>query len=181
MKKLANLIPTTRWVPHDIEQDPGTHSSSGKRPKDSSNIRRDHSQSQSQSQPASSKVRQFLSRPTRPSKPSYGPFLRRRTSTLSIIGDANDEIASRTYAQGQSLFFAALPAELRRMVYELVVGQETLHLVFAKRKFGHFVCEGTEKEGGEEYDCGCKILVGGAKGARVAGRCLGMMAVCRRM
>jgi hypothetical protein len=78
------------------------------------------------------------------------------------------------------MFFARLPLEIRKMVYEYVMGEETVHLTIgAKKRFGHFVCEG---EGDvEEKECGCRVLVGGKEGERLDGACMSLVRVCRRM
>jgi hypothetical protein len=35
-----------------------------------------------------------------------------------------------------------LPLEIRKMIYEFVMGEETVHLTFgSKKRFGNFICE----------------------------------------
>jgi hypothetical protein len=64
------------------------------------------------------------------------------------------------------------------MVYEYVMGEETIHLTMgSKKRFGHFVCE--DEAGGRE--CGCRVLVGGREGERLSSACVRMLRTCRRM
>jgi hypothetical protein len=79
------------------------------------------------------------------------------------------------------MFFARLPIEIRKMVYEFVVGEEVVHLTFgARKRFGHFICEDTFDEGGKE--CGCRVLVGGRGGEKkVDCGGIGMVGSCWRM
>jgi hypothetical protein len=149
---LLGLLPSMRWIPHDIPN------------QDISSKYKDRTTSRN---PFSSK---------HVSAPPYHGSLRARKSAISLNGDA------RTHAQGQSAFFAKLPLEIRRMVYEYVVGVETLHLTLgSKRRYGHFVCEDGEGNGSESKECGCRVLVGGKEGARLDGVCVKMVVVCRRM
>lgn len=72
------------------------------------------------------------------------------------------------------------------MVYEYVMGEETVHLTLStKQKFGHFVCEGRDGgggvEGGDERECDCRVLVGGRESERLSSACARMLRVCRRM
>jgi hypothetical protein len=77
------------------------------------------------------------------------------------------------------MFFARLPLELRKQIYEYVMGEETIHLTLGtKKKFGHFICEDEEKAGRE---CTCRVLVGGRSSDRINSACLNMLRVCRRM
>lgn len=157
MRKLTTLLPSMRWIPHDIEPP-----SSSKKPKDRPK-------------------RSLLSR--KPSEPNHGA-LKRRKSVISLTSVVDEELDARTHVQGQSAFFAVLPLEIRKMVYEYVVGAETVHLLFAKKRFGHFVCRGEgvgDGAGAEEGECGCKVLVGGAQCGRLSGACVRMLVVCRRM
>ncbi|KAF1849454.1 uncharacterized protein K460DRAFT_365334 [Cucurbitaria berberidis CBS 394.84] len=160
--KLRALMPGMRWVPHDIP----SQENPTKKPKSRN--------------PFS----------LRASEPDHGS-LRPRKSTISLTSEPDAEIDTRTHAQGQSIFFARLPIELRRMVYEYVMGEETVHLTLsAKKKFGHFLCDAREEVGlgGEvagsmenERDCWCRVLVGGRKSERLGGACANMLRVCRRM
>ncbi|KAH9866070.1 hypothetical protein J1614_008634, partial [Plenodomus biglobosus] len=140
--------------------------------------------------------------PTSPHKPPPPP----RNQNPALTSEPDADILARTHAQGQSDFFAKLPLELRRMVYEYVVGAETVHLTLgAKRRFGHFICEdrvrmrgggggdGVDEEEGEDRgninknrhsntECSCRVLVGGRKSsAKLNSAALGMLTVCRRM
>jgi hypothetical protein len=90
-------------------------------------------------------------------------------------------------AQEQSMLFSRLPIEVRKMVYEYVMGEEVVHLTLgAKRKFGHFICPGPRSpatsRAKEQSDCECKILVGGvALATKLDPACLRLLKVCRRM
>ncbi|RYN43472.1 hypothetical protein AA0112_g836 [Alternaria arborescens] len=88
-KFLLDRLPGIRWAPHDI---PSTESSSSK--------------------PKSRNPFALKS-----SAPQHGA-VRLRKSTLSLTSEPDVEVDARTHAQGQSIFFARLPIELRRMVYE---------------------------------------------------------------
>jgi hypothetical protein len=108
-------------------------------------------------------------------KRSRNPFssaARERVGGLKADLHAGD---ARALAQGQSMFFARLPAELRKMVYDYVMGSSTVHLTMGSRKrFGHFVCDA-------EDECGCRVLVGGKEGTRLDGGCVALLRTCRRM
>ncbi|KAJ4376162.1 hypothetical protein N0V83_001443 [Neocucurbitaria cava] len=104
--KLRGFLPGMRWVPHDIPS-----------PTDSTTKK--------------SKSRNPFS--LRPSDPYHGE-LRPRKSTISLTSQPDPELDRRTHAQGQSSFFARLPIELRRMVYEYVMGEETVHLTLGTKK-----------------------------------------------
>ena len=158
MKKLSTLLPTMRWIPHDIEPPPRSSKTSKDKPK-----------------------RSLLSRKPNEPKPNHGA-LKRRKSVVSQTSVVDEELDARTHMQSQSAFFSKLPLEIRKMVYEYVVGQETVHLLFAKKRFGHFVCP-AENHGSdpENRECGCKVLVGGAQCERLSGACVRMLGVCRRM
>ncbi|KAF1835579.1 hypothetical protein BDW02DRAFT_547914 [Decorospora gaudefroyi] len=163
--KLSRLIPNMRWVPHDI---PSAEPSSSK-PKSRNPFSLKSSSSSSPSAP-----------PTHPIVP------RARKPTLKPTPHNIDaELDTRTHAQAQSPFFAQLPLELRRMVYEYVVGIETIHLTLsAKKRFGHFICESTasaSEDDNEQQECTCRVLVGGRKGVRFANGGVGMVRVCKRM
>lgn len=100
---------------------------------------------------------------------------------LSLSSEVDEELDARTHAQGQSAFFMMLPVEIRKIVYEYVVGEETVHFLFAKKRFGHFICKRGEGEGEGDGECGCKVLVGGSRCERLDGAGLRMLVVCRRM
>ncbi|CAO2651866.1 Nn.00g001490.m01.CDS01 [Neocucurbitaria sp. VM-36] len=153
--KFRGLLPGIRWTPHDI---PSPDASTSKK----------------------SKSRNPFS--LRPSDPYHGE-LRPRKSTISLTSEPDAELDRRTHAQGQSIFFARLPIELRRMVYEYVMGEETVHLTLGtKKKFGHFICEARDgKVEGGERECGCRVLVGGRESERLSSACARMLRVCRRM
>lgn len=151
MRKLNTLLPTKRGVPHDNE------------PRTSGNTEKD-------------KPRKFILGRRSSSEPYHGA-LRRKSSAISLVGDVNKELDGKTHAQHQSPFFAQLPIEIRKIVYEYVVGQETIHLLFAKKRFGHFICP----EGEDEEECDCKVLVGGAHVQHLSNACVRMLVICRRM
>ena len=83
------------------------------------------------------------------------------------------------------MFFAMLPIELRRQVYEYVMGEETIHLTLGtKKKFGHFICEDSvhgEDAPPQDRECSCRVLVGGRESERLSGACVRLLRVCRRM
>jgi hypothetical protein len=71
-------------------------------------------------------------------------------------------------------------------VYEFVVGGEVVHLTFgARKRFGHFVCEGSGEAGKNRdevgRECGCRVLVGGRGGGKRVDGCIGMVGSCWRM
>jgi hypothetical protein len=77
------------------------------------------------------------------------------------------------------MFFANLPIEIRKIIYEYVMGERTVHLTMgSKKRFGHFVCE--EEEVGQR-ECGCRVLVGGRQGERLESACVSILRTCRRM
>lgn len=96
---------------------------------------------------------------------------------ISLTDEVDEHLDAKTNAQGQSLFFTKLPLEIRKMVYEYVVGEETVHLLFARKSFSHFVCPVAE----EHEECDCKVLVGGAHCQRLSSACIRMLVACRRM
>lgn len=156
--KLFGRLPGMRWIPHDIP-----------------------SQENTSAKPKSRNPFKTSSDPKLP----HGA-IRPRKSTISLTSEPDPELDARTLPQGQSLFFARLPLELRRMVYEYVMGEETVHLTLStKQKFGHFVCEGRDGgggvEGGDERECDCRVLVGGRESERLSSACARMLRVCRRM
>ncbi|KAF2727209.1 hypothetical protein EJ04DRAFT_479405 [Polyplosphaeria fusca] len=161
--KFLNCLPPIRWVPHDIPQSPLPSSP-----------------------PAPPRKTLFPHRHRKPSHdPSHSSSLlpppHRRKSTLSISSQPDSALDARTHAQHQSSFFARLPLELRRMVYEFVIGESAVvHLTLGSRaRFGHFVCSAGER--GEGGECGCRVLVGGRKGLEMGGWWMGVLGVCRRM
>ncbi|KAF2263000.1 hypothetical protein CC78DRAFT_534406 [Lojkania enalia] len=153
--RLLNCLPSIRWIPHDIpaQSDSSSHATS-------------HSHSLFSSARKGKKGK------------NPQPPLHRRKSALSITSAQDPELDARTDLQAQSRFFSALPYEIRVMVYELVMGCETVHLTLgSKGRFGHFVCpEGEAREG-----CGCRVLVGGGREMRLGGWMVGVLRVCRRM
>jgi hypothetical protein len=73
------------------------------------------------------------------------------------------------------MFFARLPLELRTIVYEYVMGEETVHLTMdSKKRFGHFVCV-------EEGPCVCRVLVDGKEETRLDMGCAAVLRTCKRM
>ncbi|KAH7068096.1 hypothetical protein BKA63DRAFT_536534 [Paraphoma chrysanthemicola] len=148
--KLFGLLPRARWIPHDIpSQEQHAH------------VRKSRNPFSSSSKAASSNA-----------------SLRPRKSTLSLTSEPDPELDARTRLQAQSMFFARLPLEIRKMVYEYVMGEETVHLTMgSKKRFGHFVCEDEEKG----RDCGCRVLVGGKEGERLSSAGVRMLRTCRRM
>lgn len=125
---------------------------------------------------------------------------RQSQRTISITSQPDPIIDARTHAQGQSVFFARLPLELRTLVYEYVMGAETIHLTMAsKKKIGHFLCEeavqasSSSSSGGgvgarAEHDgddvqreCTCRILVSGRDSQHVNPAALKLLRTCRRM
>ncbi|KAF2686814.1 hypothetical protein K458DRAFT_297585 [Lentithecium fluviatile CBS 122367] len=160
---LLALRPSSmRWIPHDID----SSTSSTKKGKDKDKPKR----------------RLLSFKPSSSSKePNHGTP-KRRKSTLSISSTPDEELDARTHMQGQSMLFARVPIEIRKMVYEFIMGRETVHLTLgAKKRFGHFVCPQGEDEH-EVVMCDCKVLVGGAgHSGRLGSACLGVLRVCRRM
>jgi hypothetical protein len=158
--KLFGILPVMRWTPHDIP-----------------------SQENPAAKPKSRNP--FSLRASAPDAGDLAPY----KSTTPLISEPDVEVDARTLAQGQSIFFAMLPIELRKTVYEYVMGNETVHLTLSakKKKFGHFVCEdsigGWEEgvEGVEGRECGCRVLAGGRESEKLGSACLGMLRVCRRM
>lgn len=107
--RLLACLPAIRWVPHDIPSD-GQHR---------------HARSKA-----------FSKKQLKPRVESLKSPIYRRRGTLSITSTRDPELDARTSPQDQSLFFSKLPLELRRMIYELVVGEEVIHLTLAgKGKF----------------------------------------------
>jgi len=157
MKALFTRLPSIRWVPHDIPQP----ESSGKKEKEKSK-------------------RSLLLRKGSSSEPNHGA-LKRKQSVISLTSEVDEELDARTHVQAQSMFFAMLPIEIRKMVYEYVAGSATVHLTLGtKKRFGHFICEETSEEEGS-LGCGCKVMVGGAQSHHLSSACLRMLLVCRRM
>jgi hypothetical protein len=167
MQSLLHVLrpSAVRWIPHDIVQ-PGSESSTHKK------------QSKDKEKP---KRRTLLSF-NKPTEPNHGAP-KRRKSVLSLTDNADEECDARTHMQGESMLFARVPIEIRKMVYEFVVGVETVHLTLGtKKRFGHFVCPAADEVGCERRDCECKVLVGGAgHGGRLSSAGLRMLRVCRRM
>ncbi|KAF2185867.1 hypothetical protein K469DRAFT_575050 [Zopfia rhizophila CBS 207.26] len=153
---LLDCLPSIRWVPSDI-------------PNEGSQRR--------------SRSRGFAKRHMKKgSGTSPTPPIHRRKSTLSITSTPDPELDARTNAQGQSTFFEKLPLELRQMVYELVVGEEVVHLTLgAKGRFGHFLCEEGGLGLGLGWECSCRVLVGGRECRRLDHHLLSFLTTCRRM
>lgn len=149
MRKLSTLLPTMRWVPHDIER-PAPSKKEKERPK-----------------------RPILGRK---GDPNHGT-LKHRKSVISFSSEFDGESDASAHMQIQSAFFAQLPIEIRKIIYEYVVGEEIVHLVFAKKKFGHFLCP-SQNQG---VECTCKVLVGGTQCKQLNGSCVKMLTTCRRM
>ena len=109
---------------------------------------------------------------------------RKSSKSVNSKSKANVEIDTRIHAQQQSTFFARLPIELRRIVYEYVMGEHVVHLTLStKRRYGHFVCDSEEGEEGSEQprQCTCRVLVGGRKGARLDRASTDMLRACKLM
>lgn len=158
--RLLNCLPGIRWVPHDIP----AAENSGRDEKREKSKSRNKGRSKAQD------------------KDERFP-IHRRKSTISITSIPDPELDARTLAQGQSLFFSMLPIEIRKMVYELVMGEECIHLTLgARRRFGHFLCEEDdgEVEGGQ-VECGCRVLVGGKESRKLDRTGIRLLRVCRRM
>jgi hypothetical protein len=157
-KLLFGLVPSMRWIPHDI---PSLEAS--QKPK----------------------IRNPFSLKT--SAPDHG-VMRARKASLWIPEEGDvDGDGECMHAQDQSMFFARLPIELRRMVYQFVVGGESVHLTLStKRRFGHFICDDTplsldQSDELEKKECACRVLVGGRKSARLDCGGVAMVRCCRRM
>lgn len=153
-RKLLGLLPSVRWIPHDIpSQDAPAHKTKYK-----------------SRNPFSSKATTESSQ--------HGP-IKPRKSTISLTSEPDPELDARTHAQEQSMFFAMLPLEIRRMIYEYAMGEETIHLTIgSKKRFGHFICEDSCDVGAE---CSCRVLVGGREGERLSSACMKILRVSRRM
>ena len=184
--KLLNWLPGMRWVPHDIPEASTTarsnsHTSSSK----SSSRNHNHRVRFTLKEKDKTKPQKDGANDHDPRFPSH-----RRKSTISIGSIPDEELDARTNVQAQSLLFAKCPIEVRKMVYEYVMGGETVHLTLgAKRRYGHFLCEESWREGGGEeeeeeedvVDCKCRVLVGGKESRRLDGTGVNLLRVCRRM
>jgi hypothetical protein len=156
--RLLDMLPGVRWTPHDI---PSHESTSKSKMRSRFSLR-------SSSLASSSAL-------------AYRRSVKKRRSTISLTSISDPELDARTLQQGQSMFFARLPIEIRRIVYEYVMGDEMVHLTLStKQRFGHFVCEGSDEESKSE-GCGCKVLVGGKQGTKLNGACTQLVRVCRRL
>jgi hypothetical protein len=159
--KLLNFLPGARWTPSDIP----APDAGGKDKK----VHRTYGLFTS------------ASRKLKTAEPNHGA-VHRRKSTISISSAPDPELDGRTLGQGQSSFFAKLPLEIRKSVYEYVNGEETIHLTLGtKKRFGHFICEDEGTEATAAGECGCKVLVGGREGRRLGGECASLLRVCRRV
>ncbi|KAF2851648.1 hypothetical protein T440DRAFT_517137 [Plenodomus tracheiphilus IPT5] len=169
--RLLSLLPGVRWIPSDISPPETTPTTPPDKPKSRVTffVRAHHPSSSSSTNPL-----------------KHSALLPRKSITsLGSEPDATG-IDARTHGQGQSDFFAKLPLELRRMVYEFVVGSEVVHLTLGqKRRFGHFICEddGRRRGGGgdDDKECSCRVLVGGKESEKLNRGALNMLTVCRRM
>lgn len=155
--RLRSLLPGgVRWVPHDIP----TQDQAPQKYKAHRHL--------------------FSLKPSSSSSDTQHGAPKHRKSAISLTSEPDPELDARTHAQRQSMFFAMLPLEIRQMVYDYVMGDETLHLTFStKKRFGHFVCEGPQELDGRE--CGCRVLVGGRQSERLNGACARLLRTCRRM
>ncbi|KAF2865441.1 hypothetical protein BDV95DRAFT_507112 [Massariosphaeria phaeospora] len=169
---LLHCLPTMRWTPHDLDT-AGTAAKPKMRrtlpflPR-SRTTRKDKDKDKDKDK-------------KKPSEPNHGA-VHRRKSTISLTSTPDAELDARTRGQGQSLFFAMLPVEIRREVYEYVMGGETVHLTLgAKTRFGHFVCEEEGNRSGKVGECGCRVLVGGRECRRLEGAGLALLKTCRRV
>jgi len=145
-----------RWAPHDIPS----------------------------SEPSSSKPKSRNPFSLKSSTPDHVATRPRKSfKSVNSRSKYNVEVDARAHAQQQqSLFFARLPIELRRIVYEYVMGEEVVHLTLStKRRYGHFVCDGVEEGSGRGKQCTCRVLVGGRKGSRLDGACISLLRACKLM
>ncbi|EDU42839.1 hypothetical protein PtrSN002B_005259 [Pyrenophora tritici-repentis] len=150
---LLGRLPGMRWAPHDI---PSSEPSSSK-PK-----------SRNPFSLKSSTLDNVTPRPRKSSKP------------ISFRSKPNVQMDAHTHAQQQSLFFALLPIELRRIVYDYVMGEEVVHMTLStKRRYGHFVCDDEHVGGKQGRQCGCRVLVGGRRGARLDTACINLSRTCK--
>jgi hypothetical protein len=152
---LLSLLPRTRWIPHDLPtQDTPA---SPPKPKSRNPFSKSHT-------------------------PSTIP-MRPRISTTSLTSAPDATLDLRTRAQSQSMFFTHLPLEIRKMIYEFVMGEETVHLTFgSKKRFGHFVCEDDGSRDHERRECGCRVLDGvNYEMTHLDSGCMGLVRSCRRM
>ncbi|KAH3951442.1 hypothetical protein HBI56_083570 [Parastagonospora nodorum] len=148
--KLLTFLPGVRWVPSDIP-------------------------SQDASKPKKSRNPFSIKSHSTPSDLSIRP----RKSTISLSSEHDAEIDARTLVQGQSMFFARLPIEIRKMVYEYVMGAQAVHLTMgSKRRYKHFVCEDGDSR---RRDCNCRVLVGGKDSGRLEGASVSLLRTCRRV
>lgn len=153
--RLLACLPAIRWVPHDIP---------------------------SEGQQRRARSRAFSKKQLKPRVKNLKSPVHRRRSTLSITSTHDPELDARTSPQDQSLFFSKLPLELRRMIYELVIGEEVLHLTLAsKGKFEHFLCEEGNLDFALGRGCSCRVLAGGNVGKRLGTWILGYLMICRRV
>ncbi|KAA8621844.1 hypothetical protein PtrV1_06345 [Pyrenophora tritici-repentis] len=104
---LLGRLPGMRWAPHDI---PSSEPSSSK-PK-----------SRNPFSLKSSTLDNVTPRPRKSSKP------------ISFRSKPNVQMDAHTHAQQQSLFFALLPIELRRIVYDYVMGEEVVHMTLSTKR-----------------------------------------------
>ncbi|KAF2650733.1 hypothetical protein K491DRAFT_608311 [Lophiostoma macrostomum CBS 122681] len=171
--KLLNCLPSMRWIPHDIPESSSSSPST-------SNPHSTHRIRFTRKPPLSStSTKEEARRAAR-----FPPHHRKSTLSLTSIQDADSSaVRAKTAPQLQSAFFGALPLEIRRLVYEYVVGEgEVVHLTLGvKRRYGHFLCDADQIGGRVGIDCGCRVLVGGRESRRLEQSALAMVRVCRRM
>ncbi|KAK1913943.1 hypothetical protein P3342_007189 [Pyrenophora teres f. teres] len=150
---LLSRLPGIRWAPHDI---PSSEPSSSK-PK-----------SRNPFSLKSSTLDNVTPRPRKSSKP------------ISFRSKPNVKMDARAHTQQQSLFFALLPIELRRIVYDYVMGEEAVHLTLStKRRYSHFVCDDEHIGTEQGRQCWCRVLVGGKKGLRLDRACTSLLRACK--
>ncbi|XPS79009.1 hypothetical protein M3J09_011003 [Ascochyta lentis] len=174
--------PAPRWEPSDIRsEDPGQRSNS-----DSRNA------------PASCKAKPneritFHIKSSSSITPPYPnlntQLLKPRKSTISLTSIPDPELDARTNFQWQSVFFAKVPMEIRRMVYGYLYEGETIHLTIGEKKeklgrretkFGNFIC--TQEHIGQ---CTCRVVVAGSpletSLPQLDAGHLGLIRSCRRL
>ena len=116
-------------------------------------------------------------------------LLKPRKSAISLTSTPDRELDARTNFQWQATFFAKLPLEVRRMVYDYLYEGKTIHLKLGEKKeklgrkevtFGNFVC--TQERVGQ---CTCRVVVAGSpletSLPQLEGAQLALVRTCRRM
>lgn len=91
-----------------------------------------------------------------------------------------------TRAQSQSRLFSKLPLELRRMVYECVLGGDVLHIVRLTRRIAHVRCRGSSERKSWRHPCwghqsidGLYMGIIGSSATRTDGGVLPLLRTCR--